>query len=332
MAHQTEEVELVDVRGGALLGEVRSLMMAYVRWMEAQPGGADAEWVRARREEVRSLPGEYAPPLGDLVAVLVNGQMAGCVALRRHSADAAEVKRLFVSPGYRGQSLGLRLVGEMVTRAQRLGYRRLLLDTLPIMTSAQRMYRQMGFVETSPYYEGALPGSRFFELILDTPPDTPRMVTWEPAFRDDFERLNRQWLEEYFVVEPRDVEVFQDPQGTIRDLGGEIFFVEENGRLNGTCAVVPHADGSMELAKMAVAPEARGRGFGEWLVRAAIQYAQAHGARRVILLSDEKLRDALRLYERIGFVRQPFPGRTGYARGDVFMEYIDPFAGTKTGV
>lgn len=321
MTSQADEVELVSVRDGAFLDEARSLLSAYIRWLDDQLETRDHALTQQHLAEVRGLPGEYAPPFGDLVAILVNGLMAGCVGMRRHSADAAEIKRLFVSPGYRGQSLGLRLLQEMTDRAQRLGYRRLLLDTLPFMGSAQRLYRQLGFTEVEAYRSGAIPGSRFFELALDTPPDAPRLVTWEPSFQNDFERLNRQWLEEYFRVEEKDLEAFRDPQATFRDGGGEIFFIEEGGRLVGTCAVIREGDGSMELAKMAVAPESRGKGYGDWLVRAVIQYARAHGAARLFLLSDEKLADALRLYERAGFERKPFPGHTGYERGDVFMEF-----------
>ena len=53
---------------------------------------------------------------------------------------------------------------------------------------------------------------------------------------------------------------------------------------------------------------------------AAIDFVKAQGAPSFFLLSDEKLPDALRLYERMGFVRQTFPGDTGYARGNVYMD------------
>lgn len=321
MTHETQEIELVDVRGGAYLDEVRALMGSYIRWLDQQLPSPDSALTERHLAEVRDLPGEYAPPGGDLVGLLVNGVMAGCVALRRHSREAAEVKRLFVSPGYRGQSLGHRLVSEVIDRATRLGYRQLLLDTLPFMHSAMKVYRHFGFSEVPAYRPGAIPGSRFLALALSPVPGAPRLVTWEPAFASEFERLNREWLEEYFHVEEKDLAVFRDPQGTIREGGGEIFFIEEGDRLVGTVAVIREADGAMELAKMAVAGEARGRGYGEWLVRTVVSYARSHGAPRLFLLSDEKLRDALRLYERVGFVRKPFPGHTGYDRGDVFMEF-----------
>jgi GNAT superfamily N-acetyltransferase len=315
-----EEIEVVLADGGALLEEVQLLLAAYGRWIrDHDVTGAALERERFE-EDVRSLPGAYTPPDGLLLAVLVNGVMAGCVALRRHDDTSAEVKRLFVSPGFRGQSLGLRLLHEVIDRAQQRGYRALRMSTLPFMVSAARAYRLVGFAPSSPYEAAPLPGARYFTLELEAPPPRAILETMQPSQAGEFERLNRAWLEEYFHVEAKDERMFRDPLGEIVAPGGRIFVVREGERVVGTCAVLRHDATTMELGKMAVDAAARGRGYGEWLVRAAIQFARAAGATRLFLLSDEQLRDALRLYERMGFERRPFPGSTGYQRGDVLME------------
>ena len=64
------------------------------------------------------------------------------------------------------------------------------------------------------------------------------VVTWRPEYREDFERLNREWIEAYFAVEPSDLAVFRDPEEAIVRPGGEIFFVVDDEGVRGTCALL----------------------------------------------------------------------------------------------
>ena len=156
---------------------------------------------------------------------------------------------------------------------------------------------------------------------------TSTVVGYRPELREAFERLNRQWIEQYFSVEERDRAVFRDPEGTILRPGGEIFFVLCDGNVVGTCAMVPHGDDALVLAKMAVAPSARGQGHGDRLITAAIDFARKRGAARVELLTNSTLVPALRLYEKHGFRRVPVSmGEGNYARVDTKMvlDLVDP--------
>lgn len=146
------------------------------------------------------------------------------------------------------------------------------------------------------------------------------IVTYRPDFSGDFDRLNRAWLEKYFTVEPLDEEYLSDPEGHILQPGGEIFFAVEAGRVIGTCAAIPQPDGSFELAKLAVTPDAQGRGIGRTLALAVLAFAEARGAERVVLISNSALGPALRLYESLGFRYQPIPDPRPYIDADVFME------------
>lgn len=147
-----------------------------------------------------------------------------------------------------------------------------------------------------------------------------RIVTYQDELRPHFERLNRAWIEQHFVLEPPDLEVFRDPRRLILEPGGEIFFVVDDGGVQGTCAVLPHGPGTFELAKMAVSETARGRGYGDLLLRAAIDFARAAGARRLMLVSNTLLAPAIRLYRKHGFVEVPIERQHGYERVDIQLE------------
>jgi putative acetyltransferase len=146
------------------------------------------------------------------------------------------------------------------------------------------------------------------------------IVTWRPDLRADFERLNREWIEQYFVLEKEDLKVFGDPAGEIVQPGGQVFFLLDEDEVQGACAVIRHDAETFELAKMAVAPAARGRGYGDRLVEAAIAFARGAGARRLMLVSNTRLGPALTLYRKHGFRDVPLDPANGYSRADIQLE------------
>jgi GNAT superfamily N-acetyltransferase len=121
-------------------------------------------------QEMAELPGAYAPPHGVFLLARVDGEPAGCCALRplplSDHLNACEMKRLFVRHPYRGLGLGRRLVDACVAQAQIEGYNTVLLDTLNDMEMARGLYQSMGFVETEPYYLNPLPGAHYLKLAL----------------------------------------------------------------------------------------------------------------------------------------------------------------------
>ena len=129
--------------------------------------GVDLEY-QGFSSELAGLPGQYAPPSGDLLVARVNGAAAGCVALRRLDQSTLEMKRLYVRPSARGTGLGKLLVEAAISTARQNGYAELRLDTLASMASAQKLYGALGFVEIPPYGNSFLPGTRFYSLPLAT--------------------------------------------------------------------------------------------------------------------------------------------------------------------
>lgn len=146
------------------------------------------------------------------------------------------------------------------------------------------------------------------------------VVTYREHWRGEFERLNREWIETWFALEEADRETFRDPVGKILIPGGQVFFVVEGEEVLGTCAVLRHEAGVYEIAKMAVAPAARGRGCGDLLMEAAVAFSRSAGARKVVIVSNTRLGPAIRLYEKHGLVRVPLEADQRYARADIKLE------------
>jgi putative acetyltransferase len=117
-------------------------------------------------EEVAALPGEYAPPGGRLGLAWMDGEPAGCAALRRFDGTRCEAKRLYVRPKFRGRGVGRALLDWVIAEARGAGYGELLGDTMPVMAEALEMYRRMGFERTGPYAGEPTPGAIFLRLKL----------------------------------------------------------------------------------------------------------------------------------------------------------------------
>jgi ribosomal protein S18 acetylase RimI-like enzyme len=151
-------------------------------------------------------------------------------------------------------------------------------------------------------------------------PERIKIQKYEDRFAADFARLNRLWLEGYNLLEESDLKTLDHPRESILDRGGEIFVAVDGELLIGTCAIVPVESAVMELVKLTVAPEARGRGIGRRLTDMAIGQARALGAERVVLLSNNQLETAIRLYESLGFRHAPLPADARYVSANVYME------------
>ena len=138
-----------------------------------------------------------------------------------------------------------------------------------------------------------------------------------------FRTLNEEWITQFFVLEEKDREVLGDPENTILRKGGHVYMLEQGGESVGCVALIPMGDGVYELSKMAVMPQCQGLGLGRKLLLHAIAQARAIGAKSLFLGSSTKLKNAVHLYESVGFRHVP-PEKLpplAYTRADVFMEF-----------
>ncbi len=117
-------------------------------------------------DELRTLPGKYAPPAGRAYVVLLGDRAVGCVALRPLEPGVGELKRMYVRPEARGRGIGRKLAERILADARSIGYRCVRLDTLHTMTAANRLYESLGFRDAAAYYDNPLPEARYMELSL----------------------------------------------------------------------------------------------------------------------------------------------------------------------
>ena len=142
------------------------------------------------------------------------------------------------------------------------------------------------------------------------------------ADADAFRILNEEWIASLFRLEEKDRITLGDPRGRIVVPGGQVYVAALGGVVVGCAALIRFPDGVYELSKMAVSPQTRGKGIGRKLLAFVIEQARAMGARTLFLGSSTKLKNAVHLYESLGFQHVPsgeLP-EMKYERADVFMK------------
>ena len=161
---------------------------------------------------------------------------------------------------------------------------------------------------------------RFRRCHKDYQSQQVTIIGYDHRYKPHFEALNRQWIEHYFSIEPSDEKIFANPEKTVIEPGGQIFFAKDvmNGNILGTCALMKREDGRYELAKMAVDPAAQGRQIGRRLGEAVLQYARDHHVDTVMLHTNSKLVPALNLYRKLGFVEVAMEA-SEYARSNICL-------------
>ena len=160
-------IDLFEPQGTAWLEATRAIFREY-----AQGLGVDLSFQKFDAE-LAELPGDYAAPGGVLLLAQVDGQVAGCGALRPLAdvdyPNACEMKRLYVRRAFRRFGLGRAIAQALIDRATQAGYSTMLLDTLDDMEVARSLYGTLGFEEIPPYYFNPVAGAHYLKVDLDAP-------------------------------------------------------------------------------------------------------------------------------------------------------------------
>ncbi len=135
-----------------LLPASRTLFTEYADFLRTLPSHACS--IPNFDREIAALPAPDTPPAGELLLALIDSVPAACIAYRAATPEAnptgttAELKRLFVTPAFRGHGLASSLVAETLTRIATRRYTRVILDTdLAHMPAAVALYSSFGFHE-----------------------------------------------------------------------------------------------------------------------------------------------------------------------------------------
>ena len=157
---ETPEPAIVQVRNSRQLTDVRLLFKAYAASLDFDLNFQNF------KDELKDLPGEYAPPKGCILLAIAGADPAGCVALKQIADDICEMKRLYIKPLYRKKGIGRRLAETVIQHARGIGYKRMRLDTVPAMKAARTLYASLGFKNIAAYRFNPIDGAAFMELDL----------------------------------------------------------------------------------------------------------------------------------------------------------------------
>ena len=148
------------------------------------------------------------------------------------------------------------------------------------------------------------------------------IVPFSPEHREAFFELNRAWLKASFLIEPYDLKVLTQPEEMILDQGGAIYFGLVDGEAVATFALTPQGPGVVELNKMAVREDVQSQGIGQRLMHFMLAECKRMGVNVIELYSHTKLKSALHIYRKFGFIDMALPEDCVYDRANVRMRLV----------
>ena len=148
--------------------EIKELFLEYTKMLVEN----DKEFekyleVQNYDSELEHLGDKYGLPYGRLYIVKVDNEVSGCIGLRKIDNESCEMKRLYVRPIFRGYNIANKLVKTVIEDAKRIGYKRMLLDTLPFLERAIHLYKKFGFYEITSYNNSPMDTAIYMRLDLD---------------------------------------------------------------------------------------------------------------------------------------------------------------------
>lgn len=260
---------------------------------------------------------------GNFWVALVDGKVVGTIALIDIGQGQLALRKMFVRKEFRSAPFrtGQVLMDTAFDWMRKNGSREVILGTLDKFQAAQSFYRKNGFVEVAkknlpPNFPAMTLDNTFFKKTLSD----VEVLDYRPEHQPWFEKLNRDWIEKHFWMEPVDFQVLENPGEYIIDKGGNILMAASAKEIAGTVALKFVEPGVYEFTKMAVDEKFRGKKIGLALTHAAIEKAKKHGARKIILYSNTVLEPAIALYRKVGFKEIPVDGP--YKRSNIKMELV----------
>jgi N-acetylglutamate synthase-like GNAT family acetyltransferase len=276
---------------------------------------------REDQPDLNSIESFYQKGVGNFWVALLDGVVIGTIALIDIGNNQVALRKMFVKEQYRGgpHKTGQHLMDAAFAWMKAQNVHEVFLGTLDRFEAAQKFYLRNGFVELPKKdlpstFPAMTLDNRFFKKDLRE----VQILDYTPAHQPSFEKLNREWIEKYFWMEPVDFEVLQSPDEHIIKPGGSILMAAVANEVAGTVALKRVNEKVFEFTKMAVDEKFRGKKVGQALAEAAIEKAKGKGADKIILYSNTVLAPAIALYKKIGFKEIPVDGP--YKRSNIKME------------
>ena len=149
------------------IDNIKELFTEYIKLLfDYDSGFQDILDLQDYEFEMGNPEKKYALPNGRLYIAYCDDRVAGCIALRKLSETECEMKRFYVRPQFRGNHIGRALAEAIIDDAKEIGYESMLLDTLPMLTTAIAMYDGMGFQRIPPYNDYPVEKTVFMKLDL----------------------------------------------------------------------------------------------------------------------------------------------------------------------
>jgi N-acetylglutamate synthase-like GNAT family acetyltransferase len=298
------------------------------------------------QQDLLNIPSFYQQGYGNFWVAKSEGEVVGTIALIDCGKNIGTIRKMFVKKEFRGKEHGIaqRLLDILQASSQENGITNLYLGTIERLQAAIRFYERNGFTliekqKLPSVFPLMAVDTHFFEkkiaprsverstLITNVSSKTPPLVAtgllqvieYQQVYKEDFKRINVEWIEKFFTVEQQDLVQLDNPQSIIDD-GGQIYFAKLGDEIVGTAALIHDGDDEYELAKMGVSPNAQGLGLGKKLCIIAIEEAKKRKAKALYLRSNRSLIPAISMYLSVGFVEVPLDA-SHYKRANIKMDY-----------
>ncbi|MDT8301685.1 MAG: GNAT family N-acetyltransferase [Sedimentisphaerales bacterium] len=79
-----------------------------------------------------------------------DGSIIGAYGLYLIDEQTCELRKMYLHRSYRGKGLGKLLLEDALTKANQIGFKKMILETASVLIEAISLYRSYGFVEYEP--------------------------------------------------------------------------------------------------------------------------------------------------------------------------------------
>jgi putative acetyltransferase len=244
--------------------------------------------------------GGYARAMagGELFELAVNEEGGQAVAFS--SRKGAEVMALYVHPRYGRKGIGRELLARAVAEIRSGGND---VARLESSVGARALYERHGFAVKDTYMRASRGGVEMqaFSMRKHLTAPADLIITRETLDQPEVRAFFAASEAYMGALYPAESNHFVDASVLVQP--NVVFLVARGGgNALGCGAIVRAADGTAEIKRLWVSPDARGLKLGQRLLEALIAEARSEGVGRLQLETGISQPEALALYRRAGFV------------------------------